>query len=334
MDDLAILRRRLKREQSARHQAETIAEESSRALYLEGQRLTRALAAETQAKRELQVLLDAAEAFNSNLQAEQIAKLLYDLIAAILPCHGIVLHLADTDQDITAGEIPSDLRSGLSLTMMHRDRVVAEVTLCSTEGWQSDPDLRVASALVNAAATAVENSLRFDTAQQQAISDPLTGLLNRRGFWPHANAAVEGSSPVTRPLSALMVDIDHFKAVNDSRGHDAGDQVLATVARVINDATRSQDIVARWGGEEFVVLLPATPRPQASIVAERIRANVEGARIEAADKPVGVTVSIGVSQLEADPDSVRDLLSRTDAALYRAKESGRNQCQVDAHSAS
>lgn len=334
MDDVEILRRRLLREQSARTQAEAIAEKNSRALYLEGQRLAQALAAETKAKREIQVLLDAAEAFNSNLQAEQIAKLLYGLIAAILPCTGLVLHIADTDQDIEAGTLPHGREHSLSLNMTRRDHLVAAVTLLSAQRWQSEPDLRVASALVNAAATAVENSLRFDTARQQAISDQLTGLLNRRGFWPHANAVAEAASPVARPLSALMVDIDFFKVVNDTHGHDAGDKVLAEVAGIINDATRSQDIVARWGGEEFVVLLPATPRQQASIVAERIRSNVERASIATPVEPVSVTVSLGIAQLgdtsdDASADSVRALLARADSALYQAKHSGRNRCCVD-----
>lgn len=159
-----------------------------------------------------------------------------------------------------------------------------------------------------------------------ATVDALTGLHNRRWMSEMFPREVNRSKLGSQPLIAMMVDIDHFKAVNDQYGHLAGDAVLAVVSRLIGTSLRPSDLVCRYGGEEFCILLPNTPADVAMLVAERIRSQVQARFI---DLPEGgyvkVTISIGASILQTT-DSVESLLQRADRALYRGKEGGRNQC--------
>lgn len=150
--------------------------------------------------------------------------------------------------------------------------------------------------------------------------DQLTGLLNRHG----AVEAIEDlfSAPETL-VSLLVIDIDHFKPVNDSHGHDVGDGILAEMGRLLQDNIRRSDYAARWGGEEFIVLLPETDEAGARMIAEKLRRLIAGSRFEALPE-VPITVSLGVGQRQPD-EPYHQLFQRVDMALYRAKERGRNQ---------
>jgi two-component system cell cycle response regulator len=160
-----------------------------------------------------------------------------------------------------------------------------------------------------------------------AVTDALTGLHNRRYLDSHLAAMFDESTLRGRPVSILLLDIDRFKSVNDSHGHDAGDAVLREFANRVRAHTRGIDVVARYGGEEVVVLVPDTPLEGARAVAERIREQVEGTpfAINRGAQAVTVTVSIGVAAREAGDGSGGDILKRADFALYRAKEAGRNR---------
>jgi len=128
-----------------------------------------------------------------------------------------------------------------------------------------------------------------------------------------------------QPLSLLLLDIDHFKAVNDRHGHDVGDRVLQSVAKRLSTSLRSSDLLARWGGEEFAILLPGTPLKGAATFADRLRAQVAEQRLHG----ISITVSIGISALRPG-EGPEALLRRVDAALYHAKNAGRNSVVVDA----
>tara|TARA_R110000851_G_scaffold197967_1_gene349079 strand:+ start:2182 stop:4254 length:2073 start_codon:yes stop_codon:yes gene_type:complete len=156
---------------------------------------------------------------------------------------------------------------------------------------------------------------------QKAHYDQLTGLVNRRFMDELLVNEIERCRRYGSPMTVLLLDIDHFKSINDTFGHDAGDRVLETVASRLKAAVRSVDSVARWGGEEFIVMLAETNLSSAVVVGENIRKTVERGEY-ALNRPV--TVSIGVSQLKKD-DTVDSLLKRADVALYDAKEKGRNQ---------
>jgi two-component system cell cycle response regulator len=161
-----------------------------------------------------------------------------------------------------------------------------------------------------------------------AITDGLTRLYNRRYFMEMAEKAFKEALENELPLSVAMMDVDHFKRVNDTYGHAAGDEVLRMVAEVCRKSTRGNDILGRYGGEEFVLLMRNTPISGAVIAAERIRQAVADTSIETPSGVVKVTISIGVAQLNDRIDRLDRLLSLADEALYRAKESGRNKVVV------
>jgi len=173
-----------------------------------------------------------------------------------------------------------------------------------------------------------------DNVQQSiemAITDALTSLYNRRYMESHLGALVDQASARGKSLTALMLDIDYFKAVNDTHGHDAGDDVLREFATRIKKSIRGIDMACRLGGEEFVIIMPETDVAVAAIVAERLRRCVASEPFAVANgaTQLEVTISIGIATLDAG-DSAASILKRADQALYRAKRDGRNRVVADA----
>jgi diguanylate cyclase (GGDEF)-like protein len=181
------------------------------------------------------------------------------------------------------------------------------------------------------------NAMADKLAQSQALlrelstHDSLTGLLNYRELHRQLADEAERSQRYGHPFSLVMLDIDHFKAVNDTYGHLAGDKALRAFAALIRQEVRPTDVVARYGGEEFVLVLPETAGPGAMTLAERLRVRVAGHAIAvAADHTISMTVSIGVASYPDGANAVQKLLSAADQALYAAKSAGRNRvCQWD-----
>jgi two-component system cell cycle response regulator len=163
-------------------------------------------------------------------------------------------------------------------------------------------------------------------AFELAVVDALTGLNNRRFLETHLSSALDQAAHMGRPLSLMILDVDHFKSVNDTYGHDAGDEVLKGLAQRIRRVVRGADLVCRLGGEEFVIVMPDTSLAVAGRVAERVRAavQVEQFTIDANGRSIQVTISIGLAErgIDANPDA---LLRRADKALYDSKSSGRNR---------
>jgi len=155
----------------------------------------------------------------------------------------------------------------------------------------------------------------------QATTDPLTGIPNRLKFDQELRSELERARRLGTPLAIIICDIDHFKRVNDTHGHQAGDQVLKALAGLMADQVRLYDTLARWGGEEFAVLLPHTGLDHAVTVAEKLRQRI---RTWTFPSVGSVTCSFGVAELQDDDDPDR-LIHRVDAALYRAKEQGRDR---------
>jgi two-component system cell cycle response regulator len=163
--------------------------------------------------------------------------------------------------------------------------------------------------------------------EQLATTDPLTGIANRRKMTDQVSHELERARRFKHPLSLLMIDIDHFKRINDTFGHEVGDKAIVAVARLLTESMRSTDLAARFGGEEFVLLMSETNIEVAMRAAERLRAAVSMMHVNAEDgAPVALTISVGVAS--ADPTGIQDspssLLVRADKALYRAKKEGRN----------
>ena len=181
----------------------------------------------------------------------------------------------------------------------------------------------------------VDKEVRYrEELKLLASTDPMTKLLNRRFFAEMADTMIELARREELDVSLLMLDIDKFKNVNDTYGHQVGDEVIVLFAQTIQKMTRMSDVLCRWGGEEFVVLLPKTHREGALVIAEKIREAVASLRINIeGSSALKFTVSIGVSQMNfLNDESLESTIQRADKALYRAKESGRNRVVSDIES--
>jgi two-component system cell cycle response regulator len=167
---------------------------------------------------------------------------------------------------------------------------------------------------------------------EAAITDALTGLHNRRYMESHLGTLMEQATARCRPLSILILDIDFFKAVNDTHGHSGGDEVLEEFARRLKKAVRGIDLACRYGGEEFVVVMPDTDIAMATAVAERLRRRIaaEPFPINRNARTVKVTISIGIAAMRSSEDKPAEIIKRADQALYRAKREGRNRVAADA----
>ncbi len=164
--------------------------------------------------------------------------------------------------------------------------------------------------------------------QRLAVTDPLTGLPNRRHFLQIAEKETAWSLRYKHPLSVIVMDLDHFKKVNDVHGHAKGDEVLVEIANVCLNAVRGSDVFARFGGEEFAALLPMTTLSQSEALGHRLRHLVAEAGVKSDEGMVRVTASFGVAQFIADDEEIEQSLARADKALYEAKEAGRNRVRA------
>ena len=158
---------------------------------------------------------------------------------------------------------------------------------------------------------------------RMAITDTLTHIMNRRGITVGLLDAMAQAERYRTPLTVAMADIDHFKEINDTYGHEAGDRVLKDVAAILSDALRMPDKVGRYGGEEFLIVLPHTSLVQGRKIVERIRASVSKWSFDLGSKKIHLTISIGVCQFKSGED-LEQLMSHADKALYDAKKGGRN----------
>lgn len=178
-------------------------------------------------------------------------------------------------------------------------------------------------------ALALNNALTHDRLQTLAALDPLTGVYNRRFGMARLHEEFNRAVRTTGPLGVMMFDIDHFKKVNDTYGHLAGDRVLIQVAETARAALRDGDVLMRYGGEEFLVILPAASKANSHEVSERLRRMVEETSIAEGGQMIEVTISIGITSFpELNAESDRELVKRADEALYSAKQSGRNRVVV------
>jgi diguanylate cyclase (GGDEF)-like protein len=170
----------------------------------------------------------------------------------------------------------------------------------------------------------LRNALMYERALRSALKDPLTDVNNRASMEQHLDHEILSAARHRTPLALIMIDVDHFKNVNDTHGHVAGDGVLTSVANTIVRCTRDCDVVFRYGGEEFAVILTNTKAAGATLLAERIRSGVEHLVLNSDGQEIKVTVSLGVAEL-LPAEAKIEFLQRTDALLYRAKVAGRNR---------
>lgn len=168
-----------------------------------------------------------------------------------------------------------------------------------------------------------------DELGRLATTDPLTGVANRRHFLANATEEIRRADRSGQPLSVIMLDVDHFKTINDALGHAAGDNTLVVLAQAAKALLRDIDILGRWGGEEFAIVLPQADLTAAIAAAERLRHGLAQLTIPEGPGPVPLTVSLGVAQIRPDEDSPDAAMRRADAAMYRAKSNGRNRVEAE-----
>jgi diguanylate cyclase (GGDEF)-like protein/PAS domain S-box-containing protein len=232
----------------------------------------------------------------------------------------------------------------MGVPLIVQDRVIGMLALDSNSPNRFNPEhSRLVSAFAAQVAIALDNANLYEETHRLAIMDSLTGIYNRRQFMVLAQLEMNRAARYQRPLSIVMMDIDHFKRVNDNFGHLIGDQVLHGIAQICQQNLREIDIFGRYGGEEFAILLPETPSfidaekksatkpnhdPSAKAVAERLCQLVHDSIIETNKGPIKITASFGVVGLSHEAEKIETLLDRADTALYVAKQRGRNQVAV------
>ncbi len=216
-------------------------------------------------------------------------------------------------------------RTILGIPLILRGEVIGVVSMQAAEPNAYDLDqIRLLETIAQQTSIAMDNAKLFEKIQTMAITDSLTGLYNRRHFYLILENEVERAKRYKNSLSLIMLDIDHFKRVNDQLGHLAGDKVLAFLANVCNSQLRQPDVMFRYGGEEFVILLPESNKEDALNVAERIRKAIEESTFETKKGKVNITISIGVSEYEEDHPGPSEFVESADKAMYASKEAGRN----------
>jgi diguanylate cyclase (GGDEF)-like protein/PAS domain S-box-containing protein len=229
-------------------------------------------------------------------------------------------------------EFPGQLRqlhSWVSAPLVSHGQQLGHLVIFSKKPNAFRPtDLNLIQAFADQAAIGIENAQLYASTHQQSITDELTQIWNRRHFFQLAQVEFARSDRYNLPLSAIMIDIDHFKLVNDHYGHAVGDKVLRAVAQRMKQDLRSVDLLARYGGEEFIVLLVQTGPAEAQQVAERLRKGIQVLPLPIGSDGLNVTVSLGISTRSKNCNTLDELLSSSDLALYQAKQNGRNCVEV------
>jgi len=224
---------------------------------------------------------------------------------------------------------PSDgrLKSHISLPLINEGKVLGCASLNSDQMNAFDAQaLQFFSLITYQMISSMKTSQVISSMKDMATFDPLTQLYNRTSLNQALEIEFRNSLQNRQPLSIIMVDIDHFKAINDQYGHDEGDRALIHIASLLKGSLRKHDIVARFGGEEFLIVLPKAIMKDAVVIAERIRKSIEATPLSGSKETVHLTVSLGIASIPAIwPESKEEFIKCADTALYEAKEKGRNR---------
>ncbi|GBH11977.1 diguanylate cyclase or its enzymatically inactive variants [Pseudomonas syringae pv. actinidiae] len=256
----------------------------------------------------------------TSLEAERILTLFFQGVQRFLPLNGLAYRHVESDLHLRLGEMSSD---SASFHLRHEGKCIGELEFQGAKPFDTR-QLRDLESLLVCLVYPLLNALLYRIATQTALRDPLTSTGNRIAMDQSLAREIEISSRHKQPLSLLMLDIDHFKKVNDEYGHHTGDDVLKTVAQSLKAQLRNIDRVFRYGGEEFVVILSNTGVTAAELIGERLRQAVRNLEFRELDPALTMTVSLGCSTL-LPTETADSLLRRADNALYVAKREGRNR---------
>ncbi|MDD4260372.1 MAG: GGDEF domain-containing protein, partial [Sphaerochaetaceae bacterium] len=199
------------------------------------------------------------------------------------------------------------------------------LVIVASKDSMDDRNLQTVELLVQGLSLALNNAITYDQLQKLAANDPLTGLYNRRFGIKRIAEEFSRSVRSQSPLGLLMFDIDHFKKINDTYGHAIGDRVLVNISKIASMAARKGDLIIRYGGEEFIILLTGADKKDSLFIAERLRHMIEESVVQLGEIHVKVTISVGaISYPEYNVDDEQELIKAADKAMYSAKEQGRN----------
>jgi diguanylate cyclase (GGDEF)-like protein len=260
----------------------------------------------------------------STLELEKLIELFDDEMAAIVPHE----HLSyENKEESIKCDIGKSARHSSTYSLILFGKNMGELTISRNSKFL-DVEIDKIESLISALIYPLRNALLYKQAVEKAYNDPLTGLNNRAAFDKSIEQEIDLAIRHDHTLSLMMLDLDRFKQINDNYGHIVGDAVLKSFADCIMECMRRSDIVFRYGGEEFVILLRNTQVAGAQLLAERMRKNVENMKFEYNNVKLNISVSIGLAELKEGDDRLK-LVERADALLYKAKESGRNKVVVE-----
>ena len=267
--------------------------------------------------QEIFTLYDMTKEITRNFSEEDSIRIFKSKLSDSVRCEDCRFVLPDTKDVSAAGEA-----QGVSVIPLAAQQQLLGYLLlkgCSPEG------LEKATILAHQLALVIRRDRLYQQVESLAITDSLTGVHTRRYIMERFHEELTRARSQQIPISFLMIDVDYFKHFNDQYGHLTGDQILRNIAKIIQDNIREIDIIGRYGGEEFCVILPDADCNGARYVAERMRQAVEKSVVKAYDTKVRLTVSIGVACYPADGKKLAELIDKADWALYRAKKMGRNK---------
>ncbi|MCK5120582.1 MAG: GGDEF domain-containing protein [Methylococcales bacterium] len=267
---------------------------------------------------------DISSALQTTLEFDELIKIFSNKVSNLVPHNSFIYNNEAFDLQISQGIVTQhsctyalkvEKLSLGSLTIMRRQKF-------------NDDEIKLLETLLCSLIYPLKNATLYKQALKMAYTDPLTQTNNRTAFDNSLSREIQLANRNSRPLSIIFFDIDHFKNINDTYGHECGDIALSTAANCIKEALRDSDIVFRYGGEEFVILLSDTDLNGAKVIAERIRQQIENHRLAYNMEILKLTASLGISSLRGN-DSKDSLIKRADNAMYRAKDNGRNQVQFE-----
>jgi diguanylate cyclase (GGDEF)-like protein len=271
-----------------------------------------------------QMMARLSTVLQTSIELNEILHLFFTEVSRVVPLRGIGFSHAASSIDHTIGDTSGHT---VNYRLQTKDDYLGEISFHRGGERYSDNELSLLESLLASLVYPLRNGLRYQEAIRSALTDSLTGVGNRVSMENVMTREFELAVRYEQPLSALMVDLDHFKRINDTYGHAAGDHVIKTVAKTLRAASRNADMTFRYGGEEFVLLLNKTDAPGARITAERMRSTIESLAIIIQGRTIPVTISVGVATL-CRMETMHGFIDRADRALYGAKESGRNRVVV------
>ena len=267
---------------------------------------------------------DISSALQTTLEFDELIQIFSNKIQSLIPHNGFVY-----DNDEFALEIKNGIFTKHSCTyaLKVEDMQLGSLKIMRRQRF-GDEEIKLLESLLCSLIYPLKNATLYNQALKMAHTDPLTKTKNRAAFKDTLQREIKLAHRNSSHLSVIFFDIDHFKDVNDNYGHECGDIAITSAANCIKNTVRGSDIVFRYGGEEFVILLSDTHINGAKVMAERIRKNVENHTMAYGMEIIKLTASLGVSTLRVN-DDCESIIKRADNAMYRAKEKGRNQIHVE-----